>query len=65
MMIIRSHSCHLTPIRSLDTSVRYSTADTIEVLPTNSREDIEYFVEAFGLAGKLHHWIDFKPVDGK
>ncbi|EER09417.1 NADPH--cytochrome P450, putative [Perkinsus marinus ATCC 50983] len=45
--------------------MKYSTADTIEVLPTNSREDIEYFVEAFGLAGKLHHWVDFKPIDGK
>ncbi|KAF4660290.1 hypothetical protein FOZ61_004117 [Perkinsus olseni] len=45
--------------------MKYATADTIEVLPANSRGDVDYFVRIFELSGKLDYWIDFEPIDGK
>ncbi|KAF4740675.1 hypothetical protein FOZ62_021746 [Perkinsus olseni] len=44
--------------------MKYATADTIEVLPANLQEDVDYFMRTFELSGKLDYWIDFEPIDG-
>ncbi|KAF4663567.1 hypothetical protein FOL47_005686 [Perkinsus chesapeaki] len=50
---------------SMPEDMSYDTADTIEILPANSKADVDYFVKAFGIEDKIDYWIDFESTDGR